>query len=92
MERDRPQTAHGVKHAIIKNVLAVLERELPNFGRPTKLSRADQFRMILMDWREYRTQFHIAGWYGTREATGYRILNKVENTLVRSGQFRQMDD
>lgn len=78
----------GVKHETFKKMLAVLERELPGFGRPPKLSRADQLLMTLMYWREYRTQFHIAGSYGISEATVCRTINKVEDTLVRSGEFR----
>ena len=43
--------------------------------------------MTLMYWREYRTQFHIAGSYGISEATVCRTINKVENALMRSGEF-----
>jgi len=78
----------GVKQETFKKMLAVLERELPSFGRPSKLSRADQLLMTLMYWREYRTQFHIAGSYGISEATVCRTINKVEDALVRSGEFR----
>jgi len=78
----------GVKHETFKKMLAVLERELPHFGRPSKLSRADQLLMTLMYWREYRTQFHIAGSYGISEATVCRTINKVEDALVRSGEFK----
>ena len=78
----------GVKPETFKKMVAVLERELPSFGRPSKLSRADQLLMTLMYWREYRTQFHIAGSYGISEATVCRTINKVENALVHSGEFR----
>jgi hypothetical protein len=37
----------------------IIEQELGNFGRPPKLSRADQLLLTLMYWREYRTEFHI---------------------------------
>jgi len=77
----------GVKSETFKKMLIVLERELPTFGRPSKLSRADQLLMTLMYWREYRTQFHIAGSYGISEATVCRTINKVEDALVRSGEF-----
>ena len=77
----------GVNHETFKKMLAVLNKELPNFGRPSKLSRADQLLMTLMYWREYRTQFHIAGSYGISEATVCRTINKVEDALVRSGEF-----
>ena len=78
----------GVKHETFKKMLVVLERELPGFGRPPKLSRADQLLMTLMYWREYRTQFHIAGSYGISEATVCRTINKIEDALVHSGEFR----
>jgi hypothetical protein len=78
----------GVKPETFKQMLAVLERELRNFGRPSKLSRADQLLMTLMYWREYRTQFHIAGSYSISEATVCRTINKVEDALVHSGEFR----
>ena len=78
----------GVKPEIFKKMLDVLDQELPKFGRPPKLSRADQLLMTLMYWREYRTQFHIAGSYGISEATVCRTINKIEDALVRSGEFR----
>ena len=78
----------GVKPETFNRMLMVLDRELPSFGRPPKLSRADQLLMTLMYWREYRTQFHIADSYGISEATVCRTINKVEETLVRSGEFR----
>ena len=77
----------GVRHETFEKMLAVLERELPNFGRPPKLSRADQLLMTLMYWREYRTQFHIAETYEVSEATVSRTIKKVEDTLMQSGQF-----
>ena len=78
----------GVKPATFTKMLLILEKELRNFGRPPKLSRADQLLMTLMYWREYRTQFHIAGTYGVSEATVCRTINKVENALMASGEFR----
>jgi hypothetical protein len=78
----------GVKRETFGKMLAVLEKELPNFGRPSKLNRADQLLMTLMYWREYRTQFHISGSYGISEATVCRTINKVEDALMRSGEFR----
>jgi hypothetical protein len=86
-ERDFKRLS-GVQRETFEKMLAVLERELPSFGRPSKLSRADQLLMTLMYWREYRTQFHIAGSYGISEATVCRTINKVEDVLVRSGEFR----
>ena len=69
-------------------MLNVLETQLRDFGRPPKLRRADQLLMTLMYWREYRTQFHIAETYEVSESTVSRTIKKVEDGLMRSGQFR----
>jgi len=78
----------GVQRETFEQMLEVVAKGLRDFGRPTKLSRADQLLMTLMYWREYRTEFHIAQSYGISEATVCRTLQKVENALVRSGKFR----
>ena len=78
----------GVEHQTFKKMVAVLESELPKFGRPPKLSRADQLLMTLMYWREYRTQFHIAQAYGVSESAVCRTIQKIEDALISSGQFR----
>src|SRR6266508_2882934 len=78
----------GVQRETFEQMLTVVEKGLVNFGRPPKLGRADQLLMTLMYWREYRTEFHIAQSYGISEATVCRTIQKVEDTLVRSGKFR----
>jgi len=42
----------GVEHQTFKQMVAVLESEMPNFGRPPKLSRTDQLLLTLMYWQE----------------------------------------
>jgi len=78
----------GVQRETFDQMLAVIEKGLRDFGRPPKLSRADQLLMTLMYWREYRTEFHIAQSYGVSEATVCRTIRKVEDALVRSKKFR----
>ena len=78
----------GVQRETFEQMLAVIEKGLRDFGRPPKLSRADQLLMTLMYWREYRTEFHIAQSYGVSEATVCRTIRKVEAALVRSKKFR----
>jgi hypothetical protein len=68
-------------------MLEVVETGLSDFGRPTKLSRADQLLMTLMYWREYRTEFHIGLAYGISVSTVSRTIGKVENVLIQSQQF-----
>lgn len=78
----------GVQPETFEKMLAAVQKGLRNFGRPPKLSRADQLLMTLMYWREYRTEFHIAQSYGISESTVCRTIRKVEDTLVRSKKFR----
>lgn len=78
----------GVQRETFEQMLTVIKKGLRDFGRPPKLSRADQLLMTLMYWREYRTEFHIAQSYGVSEATVCRTIQKVENGLVRSKKFR----
>jgi len=78
----------GVKRETFEQMLQVVEKRLGNFGRPPKLSRADQLLLTLMYWREYRTEFHIAQSYGVSEATVCRTIRKVEDALVSSKKFR----
>jgi hypothetical protein len=77
----------GVPHPIFKQMVVVLNQEIRNFGRPSKLSREDQLLMTLMYWREYRTQFHIGQTYELSESAVCRTINKIENALIQSGQF-----
>lgn len=78
----------GVERETFGEMLKVVEKELGQFGRPPKLSRADQLLLTLMYWREYRTEFHIAQSYGVSEATVCRTIHKVEDALLRSKKFR----
>jgi hypothetical protein len=77
----------GVQRKTFEQMLQVVEAGLRDFGRPTKLSRADQLLMTLMYWREYRTEFHIGLTYGISESTVCRTIQKVENVLIQSKQF-----
>jgi hypothetical protein len=77
----------GVQLQTFEKMLEVVEVGLPDLGRPTKLSRADQLSMTLMYWRAYRTEFHIGLTYGVSESTVCRTIQKVKNVLIQSKQF-----
>ena len=77
----------GVRRSTFEKMLEVVTAGLRDFGRPTKLGRADQLLLTLMYWREYRTEFHIGLTYGVSEATVCRTVKKVENVLTKSKQF-----
>jgi hypothetical protein len=77
----------GVQRETFDQMLSIIDKGR-KFGRPTKLSQADQLLMTLMYWREYRTEFHIAQSYGISESTVCRTIKKVEDLLGRSRKFR----
>lgn len=77
----------GVSRRVFDQMLQVVEKGLRAFGRPPKLSRANQLLLTLMYWREYRTEFHIGLTYGVSEATVCRTVQKIENVLIQSQQF-----
>lgn len=81
------ERAIGVHRATFDTMLAVVENGLRPFGRPPKLSRADQLLLTLMYWREYRTEFHIGLAYGVSEATVCRTIRKIEQVLMTSERF-----
>jgi hypothetical protein len=56
-------------------------------GRPSKLSIEDRILMSLEYLREYRTYLHIAHDYGISESNCFKIIRKVEDTLIASKQF-----
>ena len=77
----------GVSPQTFGEMLATVNGSWRNFGRPSKLSRADQLLLALMYWREYRSLAHIAMAYRVSEPTVSRTIRRVEDTLLRSGKF-----
>ena len=77
----------GVKRSTFDTMRQIVEQGLRKFGRPPKLSQADQLLLTLMYWREYRTEFHIGLAYGISESTVCRTIKKIENTLIKSEHF-----
>ena len=57
-------------------------------GRPSKLGVEDQVLMTLEYLREYRTYFHLGATWGINESTAYRIIQKIENILIKAPQLR----
>jgi hypothetical protein len=77
----------GVSRRVFAQMLQVVETGLRSFGRPPKLSRADQLLLTLMYWREYRTEFHLGLADGVSEATVCRTVQKIEPVLIPSQHF-----
>ena len=56
-------------------------------GTPAKLSYADKILLLLMYYREYRTQFHIGVTYGISESSVCEIIKEIENILIQDKRF-----
>ena len=82
----------GVKrntfNKMVEIVRGVEEKRKKILGRPQKLSYEDQVLMALEYLREYRTYFSLAQIYDLSEANCYKICRKVEDILIKSGEFK----
>lgn len=56
-------------------------------GRPPKLIIENQVLIVLQYWREYRTYYHIGLDWGLSESAVCRIVDKIENILIKSRKF-----
>jgi len=70
--------------AIVKDA----EKLRKKSGRPPKLRIEDQILMTLEYLREYRTFYHLGATWGINESTAYRIVQKVENILIKAPTLR----
>ncbi len=77
----------GVTPDTFALMLDVLRQARSGRGRKPTLSLADQLLMVLMYWREYRTQAHIAATYGVSEGTVSRTIHRFESVLIRDRRF-----
>jgi hypothetical protein len=80
----------GVKRETFEAMLAALatrEAAQKKKGRPADLTLEQQLLLALPFWREYRTHYHLAAEWQVAENTVRRTLQRVENTLVKSGAF-----
>ncbi len=66
-------------------VKEVLGRETR--GRRSVLAAEDQVLLTLSYWREYRTMFHLGQDFGLHESNVSRIIQKVEDILIKCGKF-----
>lgn len=82
----------GVKREtfeLMVKCLAEADRVKKKFGgRPNKLTLEDRVLIALEYWREYRTYAHIAASYGVSESSAFQTICFVENTLIKSKEFR----
>lgn len=77
----------GVSRKVFGVMNEAVECARGRMGRPFKLSAPDQLLLTLSYWREYRTQFHVAGSFGVSEATVCRTIRFVEDALLADARF-----
>lgn len=79
----------GIQTSTFAEMLEVLRaaQSVSRRGRPSVLSLEDQLLMTLSYWREYRTLFHVSMSYGIHESNASRIIQKIENILIKSDKF-----
>ena len=78
----KPETFEAMLAALVAREAAKKKR-----GRPPDLSLEEQLLLTLQFWREYRTQYHLAMEWQVAENTVRRTIERVENTLIKSGAF-----
>lgn len=81
----------GVKRETFEKMVEVLRPQLIRKGKrggQGKFGVEDQLLIAMEYWREYRTQFHIGQSWGIHETTVGRIVRKIKNILMQSGEFR----
>lgn len=77
----------GVSKETFALMLQVLRTKLRPFGRPPDLCLEDRLLMVLMYWREYRTQEHIGETYAVSETTVGRTVRRFEDILIQDPRF-----
>ena len=56
-------------------------------GRKSGLTIEDQVLLTVSYWREYRTMFHLGQDFGLHESNVSRVIQKVEDILIKCGKF-----
>jgi hypothetical protein len=83
----------GVKKEVFAQMLDCImsfkmkNRKHLSRGRPPKLSYADKLLLMLMYYREYRSQFHIGVTYGISESSVCEIITEMESILIKDKRF-----
>ena len=80
----------GIRKTTFKAMLEAMQKyeaAKTKSGRPSELSLEAQILLALTYWREYRTLYHIGIDFGIHESSPSRMVHKVEDILIKSGQF-----
>ena len=64
-----------------------LHRKHPSSGNKSILSTEDALLMVLMYYREYRTQYHIGITYGLSESRVCEMIKEIESIIVQDARY-----
>ena len=64
-----------------------LHRKHPASGNKSILSTEDALLMVLMYYREYRTQYHIGITYGLSESRVCDMIKEIETIIVQDARY-----
>ena len=92
LAEEKYQEVFGVKKGTFDRMWEIMEedfqRKHQKGGRKPTRSVLDKLVIMLQYYREYRTMQNIAFEYGVQKSTISDAVAWVEETLIRSGQFR----
>jgi hypothetical protein len=83
----------GVKRDVFSQMVDAVKsyqvrtRKHSKRGRPPKLGVEDKLLVMLMYYREYRTQEHIGITYNLSESRVCEIIKDMENILIKDKRF-----
>jgi hypothetical protein len=84
---DKFKRLTGVSKQTFALMQEILRTSLPTLGKPPELGLEDRRLMVLMYWREYRTQEHIGATYGLHKSSVSRTIKQFETLLLRDKRF-----
>lgn len=85
--------ATGIQKAVflelveIINNYKILHRKHPRSGNKAILSIEDTLLMVLMYYREYRTQYHIGITYGISESRVCEMIKEIESIIIQDARY-----
>ena len=62
-------------------------RKHPRSGNKSILSTEDAILMVLMYYREYRTQYHIGITYGLSESRVCEVIKEIETIILKDTRY-----
>jgi hypothetical protein len=84
--------ATGVKREVFEKMVEAVNQDRLNRktkrGKISKFSIEDQILIMLEYYREYTTLFHMSVRLGIAESSVCRIVNKIENILIKCSWFK----